>query len=140
MKLELFRIRFSDTTTQGELWVNGKTECWTLEDKRREPGEPKIDGKTAIPEGMYQLILDHSERFNRTMPHILDVPKFNGIRIHPGNSEWDTNGCILVGLSRSPDRIWDSRLAFNRLMTKLEDAVKKSEEITLRIVYNPLFQ
>lgn len=139
MKLELFRIKFSDRTTQGELWVDGKTECWTLEDKRRDPWEPKIPGETAIPEGEYKVVLDHSYRFNRTMPHILDVPEFEGIRIHPGNTEYDTNGCILVGLSRSPDRVWDSKLAFNRLMAKLEDATSKGEEVTLRIVYNPLF-
>ena len=139
MKLELFRIRFSDRTTQGELWVDGKTECWTLEDKRREPGEPKVYGETAIPEGEYEIELAHSERFNRVMPYILDVPNFTGIMFHPGNTEWDTAGCILVGLSRSPDRVWDSRLAFNRLLAKLEDATRKGEDITLRIVYNPLF-
>ena len=140
MKLELFRIRFSDTTTQGELWVDGRVECWTLEDKRRSPGEPKVPGKTAIPEGEYKVILDHSQRFKMVMPHILDIPNFSGIRIHPGNTEKDTEGCILVGLNRSPDYVGHSRMAFNRLMGKMEDAVSVGDEITLRIVYNPLFQ
>jgi len=138
MKLELYRVRLSDTTTQGEMLVDGKWECFTLEDRRRNEWEPKIDGKTAIPEGEYVVVLDHSYRFNRIMPHILDVPEFEGIRIHPGNTESDTSGCILVGLSRAPDYVGNSRMAFNRVMAKLEDAVAKNEDITIEIKLNPI--
>ena len=142
MKLELFRIdgiRVSEKSTMGELWVDGRGECYTLEDKRREPGEPKIPGKTAIPEGEYKIILDFSNRFQRIMPHILNVPNFEGIRIHAGNTEADTAGCILVGLNRAPDWVGQNRIAFNRLMAKLQDATQRHEGITIKVVYNPVF-
>jgi len=138
MKLELYRVRLSNTTTQGEMLIGGKWECFTLEDKRRGADEAKLWSKTAIPEGYYKVILDYSQRFCRIMPHILDVQGFEGIRIHPGNTEADTSGCILVGLNRSPDYVGHSRMAFNRLMAKLEDSVSNNEEITIEIKLNPI--
>jgi len=135
MKLVLQRCKLTETTTQGWLLVDGKYECYTLEDRWRDlTKEPKVPGETCVPEGIYRVILDYSTRFNRIMPHIMDIPYFNGIRIHPGNTEADTEGCILVGLSRSPDWVGQSRMAFNRLMAKLEDATNKKEDIELKIM------
>jgi len=86
--------QISDRTTQGELWVDGKTECWTLEDKRREPGEPKVYGETAIQRESMKLNWHTLKDSTESLPYILDVPNFTGIMFHPGNTEWDTAGCI----------------------------------------------
>lgn len=84
------------------LWIEDKPELFTLEDAVREvAGLPvagwKKPGVTAIPIGRYRIIIDHSARFNRDMPHVLNVPGFAGIRIHPGNTPVDTEGCLLLG-------------------------------------------
>lgn len=137
MRLELYRRKLTEKTTQGTLFSDEKFVCWTLEDKWRDLStEPKVPKQTCIPEGHYQLVLDMSIRFGRIMPHILDVPNFTGIRIHPGNTEADTEGCILVGLSRSLDYVGMSRMAFNRLMLLLEEP-QKTQEITLDVKLEP---
>ena len=138
MKITLQRVKRTDKTTQGWSLVDGHYECYTLEDKWRDLSkEEKVPGKTCIPEGTYKVVLDYSNRFQRIMPHILDVPQFDGVRIHPGNTEADTDGCILVGLSRSEDWVGQSRIAFNRLMAKLQDATDKGEDIELTIMLLP---
>jgi len=100
----------------GELFLDSLFECYTLEDVERLV---KIPGKTAIPRGTYQVILDFSQRFQRMMPHILGVPGFTGVRIHPGNTEADTEGCILVGEEKLDKMIGHSREAFAFLYMKL---------------------
>jgi hypothetical protein len=84
-------------STAGTLIVDGVVECFTLADVVREmPGKPvstwKLAGKTAIPTGAYQVIIDFSNRFQRPMPHVLNVPGFDGVRIHSGNTAADTEG------------------------------------------------
>jgi len=120
MNLLLAREILTPTFTAGCLYVNGIFECFTMEDTVREPGV-KIPGKTAIPAGKYQLALDMSVRFNRMMPHILNVPGFEGIRIHAGNTAVDTEGCILVGRERQDGGrvITYSRATFEILFSKL---------------------
>jgi hypothetical protein len=81
--------------------------CDTLEDAVRErindehnfywKPEFKIDHETAIPSGTYEIIVDFSNRFQKEMCHILNVPSFTGIRIHSGETISDTDGCLLVG-------------------------------------------
>ncbi len=117
MELVLNRQIYSERSTIGELLVNGQWQCWTLEDYFRIG--PKAPGATAIPEGRYRVILDFSQRFQRIMPHLLDVPGFTGIRIHPGNTDADTEGCILVGQTRNKDFIGASQLAFRALFAIL---------------------
>lgn len=117
-KLTLWRKWFSTQSTIGELYVGGIFECFTLEDRIRARGI-KIYGRTAIPEGVYPYIIDYSQRFARMMPHILNVPGFSGVRIHPGNTAAATEGCILVGLQRGVDRIISSRLAYDALFLRL---------------------
>jgi len=116
MNLSLIRKYEFKNCVLGELYLDGGFECFTLEDVERLE---KVAGKTAIPRGTYKMIIDYSNRFKRLMPHILDVPGFEGIRIHPGNTEADTEGCILVGKERLSAMIGHSREAFNELMLKI---------------------
>lgn len=121
----------------GILLVDGQVFCFTLEDVARPDGV-KIDDETAIPSGEYRVTIDHSTRFDRDMPHVLDVPYFEGIRIHPGNTDKNTSGCVLVGFNHGPDVIWDSKPAFDALFAKLKAAFDKQEQITLAVVNDPL--
>ena len=121
MDIQVHRLTLTGTSTIGEMIVDGKFECYTLEDPVRAPGV-KVPGDTAIPAGTYQVIIDDSARFGRPMPHILNVPGFVGIRIHCGNTSEDTEGCILVGTHKGSNEIDHCRPAFERFFTALEDA------------------
>lgn len=133
MILRLERIDLEPAYTMGRLYVDGDAECWVLEDTVREPGV-KIAGATAIPFGTYKVVLDFSHRFQRIMPHIVDVPGFDGIRIHAGNTVADTSGCLIVGTVRVGATVIHSRDAYNALFKKLERAKSFGEDITLEIV------
>jgi hypothetical protein len=117
MNLRLIRSVFTDTSTIGKLCVDGEKLCYTLEDAVRDT---KIAGLTAIPKGRYQVIINHSPRFGRDLPLLLNVPNYEGVRIHPGNDATETEGCILVGTTHGKDFIGGSRKAFNLLMDKLK--------------------
>ncbi len=126
MKIQIKRLHKTENSTIGEMTIDGKFECYTLEDKERDV---KIKSETAIPKGTYKVIINQSNRFKRLMPLLLNVPNFEGVRIHAGNSNHDTEGCILVGQSRSVDYITKSRKAYEILFTKM----KLAKEITLTI-------
>ena len=119
MKLMLERDRPSLTCTMGTLLVDGAFECFTLEDL---PQEIKVPGETRIPAGTYQVKITWSPRFKCLMPLLIDVPGFDGIRIHPGNSAEDTHGCILVGETESAEWLGKSRKAYDHLFSKMQDA------------------
>lgn len=126
MKLTLKRTTFTEQSTIGQLLVDGKKVCDTLEDVVRAPGV-KIHGKTAIPSGVYKVIVNHSQRFDQDMPLLINVPNFEGVRIHPGNSAVDTEGCILVGTAdkKLPNWIGQSRKAYESLFPVIRDACAK---------------
>lgn len=126
MKLLLKRLYRTEHSTIGELYVDGKFECYTLEDKERDV---KIKSETAIPKGTYIVGITLSNRFKKLLPILIDVPNFEGVRIHSGNTNHDTEGCILVGTTRSKDFIGNSRVAFQRLFKKMQLA----KDITLTI-------
>lgn len=132
MKLKLIRDKTVGNSTTGKLYIDGVFECYTLEDVVRPV---KIKGKTAINTGTYKVIINMSNRFKRLLPLLIDVPNFEGVRIHPGNTSEDTEGCILVGTSVSSNLegsfIKSSRIAFNALFSKMQKATKP---ITLEIV------
>ncbi len=130
MQLVLTRKTFTDTSTIGELTVDGAFQCFTLEDV---PRDRKIPGKTAIPAGTYEVIINHSPKFGRDMPRLLDVPGFEGILIHFGNKPEDTDGCILVGSSEGKDFIGSSRVAFDALFAKLAKAVRGGEAVAIEV-------
>ena len=117
MNLLLVRDTFTDKATTGRLYIEDTFECYTLEDVVRED---KIYGKTAIPEGRYEVVLDMSVRFKKELPRLLNVPNFEGIRIHAGNKAEDTEGCILVGITRKEDWIGCSKIAMDSLISKLK--------------------
>lgn len=134
MQLKLNRIFKTNTFTIGELYINEKYVTDTLEDRVRPEGE-KVYGKTAIPEGTYEVKLTHSPRFKKILPEILNVPNFSGIRIHTGNSSKDTEGCILVGTwdGEKEDWVGNSRIAFDKLMALLEEATNNKEKVTITV-------
>ncbi|MEP6605449.1 MAG: DUF5675 family protein [Nitrosospira sp.] len=129
MELRVERTDFSETSTIGTLYVDDQFECYTLEDKVRPV---KIKGKTAIPAGRYEVIINFSQRFGRMLPLFLNVPNFEGVRIHPGNTAADTEGCILVGETKDAEFIGQSRLAFEGLFNKLKTA-SETEKIFIEI-------
>lgn len=132
MDLRLERIAAVGEATIGRLYVDGESQCWTLEDQVRDH---KIPGVTAIPAGKYQVIISWSPRFKKLLPLLLNVPNYSGVRIHPGNAPKDTEGCILVGAIWQPGRDWigESRAAFDKLFPKLK-AASERERIVIEIV------
>ena len=129
MDLLVKRLEFSDDSTIGELSVDGQFECYTLEDKVRPV---KIKGKTAIPAGQYEVVINFSQRFQKPLPLLLNVPNFEGVRIHPGNVSANTEGCILVGDTKGVNFVGQSRVAFNRLFQKMK-AAAKTQKIFIEI-------
>lgn len=120
------------SASEGKLYLNDVFECYTLEDIERDV---KIKHETAIPRGTYKVSITHSPRFGRELPLLHDVPGFAGIRIHPGNTDADTSGCILVGRVRAgEDLIAESRKAFDALFLKLSKAQAAEEAISITIV------
>ena len=122
MELVLKRAWLTENSTIGRLYVDGEYQCYVLEDRYRPPPEAKIPGATCIPCGRYEVRITHAPKFARDLPLVLDVPEFEGIRIHPGNYPTDTEGCLLPGTGRLPDAVQGSRLAFTELFAKLQGA------------------
>lgn len=129
MILTVKRIKELEHCTIGKLYIDSEdVGIFTLEPKVREV---KIDGCTAIPQGQYQVVIDFSARFQRELPHVLNVPNFTGVRIHPGNTDHDTEGCILVGMEwPGGNFIGRSREAFEIVFKQIQD----SKAVTLEVV------
>jgi len=127
MQITVKRLHKTNTSTIGELLVDGIFQCYTLEDTERPV---KIKNETAIPKGTYKVIINQSNRFKRLLPLLLNVPNFEGVRIHSGNTNHDTEGCILVGQTRGANYVGQSRKAFEKLFKKMQAA----KEISLTIL------
>ena len=141
MKLLLKRLEFFDTSTRGELFIDGNFFCYTEEDKDRGLSKDmelsyiqsmKVTGETCIPYGTYKIEITPSARFKRLLPLLIDVPAFQGIRVHPGNTDKDTEGCILVGRQKDPHGlgILQSKLVFDELFPLLHNITDIYIEIT----------
>jgi hypothetical protein len=135
--LRLVRAQFGPKSTIGSLsWRVGNAvidECVTLEDEVRAPGV-KVPGATAIPAGRYRVVVNDSQRFGRPMPRLLDVPNFDGILMHAGNSDLNTDGCILLGTAAdNVDWISDSRDAFERFFARITWAIAVGYEVWIEI-------
>lgn len=132
MKIELIRSMCGATCTIGKLYIDGVDTCYTLEDVVRPEGE-KVYGETAIPYGRYRVDVTFSNRFQRDLPLLLDVPNFSGIRIHPGNTAADTHGCLLVGMEQHGNTITHSQVAFNFVFPEIRDAIEQGDEVWIEI-------
>ena len=122
LRLRLSREWYSERCTIGRLTIDGQDwNCFTLEDSVRLDGV-KVPGKTAIAAGTYGIVLTKSPRLKYLCPELLKVPNFTGVRIHIGNTETDTEGCILVGDHADVEHgfIGNSKAAFQELMAILE--------------------
>ena len=128
--------------TIGKLSIDGKPYCDTLEDPNRDTNkngifdgdEKKVAGNTCIPFGKYKVIVNVSPRFGRELPRLLNVPSFDGILIHRGNTAKDTAGCILVGENSVKGKVLNSTIYEVDLTKKIKEAISKGEEVTIEIV------
>lgn len=135
MKLKVERQFLKPDYTIGTLEVDGKYFCDTLEDRVRDLSwEKKVPGETAIPAGRYEVIVNISPRFKRKLPRLLNVPGFEGILIHRGNTPEDTAGCILVGENKAKGRVINSTPYELRLTEMIERAQTAGESITIEII------
>ena len=144
MELVLTRNIHSSDYTIGEIRIAGKFECYTLEDEYREV---KVKGETRIPAGVYVIKLKtwggfhgrylkrFGKDFHKGMLHLQDVPGFDQILIHIGNTEKDTMGCVLVGATRDVVKgtIGGSEIAYRRLYPKVAKALLAGEKVTIRV-------
>ena len=154
MKLKIDRKWRKSTYTVGILYVDGVRFCETLEDKDRglfqgdtlsQIKSLKVYGETAIPIGTYTVAMDvlspkysavawYKDLCGGKMPRLLDVPGFEGILIHPGNTALDSYGCILVGRNTKVGMVTESKATFKKLYRKMKAAHDRGEKITITIV------
>ncbi|WP_372918743.1 DUF5675 family protein [Sandarakinorhabdus sp.] len=139
MNLTLTRRASANGWTLGALAVDNVHQCWTCEDVV-PPDGVKIPGRTAIPAGLYQVVITWSNRFQRDLPLLVDVPGFVGIRIHSGNKADDTEGCILPGQAHTAGGVTGSRLAFAPLFDTLQDAIGRGDVIGIDIIDAPFVE
>lgn len=142
MILTLDRKYKLPTYTIGKLYIDEEYFCDTLEDKDRgltddmtvsEISKIKIKKETAIPTGTYKVTITYSNRFKKNMPLINDVKGFEGIRIHSGNTDKDTEGCLLVGMNLERGKVLKSQETFRKLYKMLSGAKLRGEYIQITI-------
>ena len=142
MNLTLKRLNLTPNYTEGELYVNGVYFCKTLEDTNRDlnkngqfdNSEKKVYGETCIPYGKYKIILSYSPKFKRELPEILEVPNFQGIRIHRGNKISDTLGCVLCGEKVKNGYLSNSTPYEIKLVELFKQAKSRNEESFIEII------
>lgn len=141
MEIEVRRKEFTDISTISEVYVDGKFECFAIEDKDRHLVDTmteeqiknlKVHSVTAIPKGRYKVVISFSNRFQKYLPELIGVKGFAGIRIHSGNTSANSEGCILPGLTKTKDFVGNSVKAFTSLFSKMK-AVEKKEKIYITI-------
>lgn len=141
MEITVFRVRFHETRTVGQLYIDGSLFCFTLEDKVREvKGKPveewKVQDETAIPEGKYRVVLENSSKFGPDTITLRNVPGFTSIRIHAGNTEHHTEGCIILGYRLNDDgtiKFGTTRPAVRDLKEKIKKALQGGRKVHLTI-------
>lgn len=140
MELILERKIHNANSTEGNLYINGKWFCHTIEDKVRAKAEEwkkelKVYAKTAIPYGRYPVLVTWSNRFKRMLTGIFNVPDFTGIRIHNGSNELSSAGCIIVSYKNDPKskNLINDKAAMNDLCKLVAEAQKK-EKVFITIV------
>lgn len=151
MKLKLIRSVDNGKATLGTLSIDNNFRCFILEDEHRDV---KLKGETRIPAGTYKITLRTEGTWNERMKKhsnitirdihkgmlwLRDVPNFEYILIHPGNSEKDTAGCLLPGYSATIDpaiSITSSTVAYIDLYRLCIKAFEAGEEVEIEIIDN----
>lgn len=140
MLLTLQRKIFNETSCEGNLLIDGEWFCHTIEDKvRAKPNEwkkeLKVHGKTAIPYGKYPVLVTWSNRFNRLLTGIFNVPDFEGIRLHNGTSDKSSEGCIILSYKNDAanHKLINDKGAMNDLCKKIS-AAQKTQKVYIEIV------
>lgn len=152
MKLFLDRFFKGKEYTIGKLYIDGEYFCDTVEDVDRgllqsmplaEIKKIKVQDETAIPRGTYQITMKvQSPKYSQRnqydfckgyLPRLLNVPCFEGVLMHIGNSAKDSSGCILVGKNNAKGMVLESTVTFKKLYSKLKDADDKGEKIMIEI-------
>lgn len=142
MEITVKRIAIRSGYTIGRLSVNNQYFCDTLEDRDRgltsamsrlDIARIKVKGQTAIPTGRYRIIFTYSPKFRRKMPLLLDVPGFDAIRFHYGNTAADSEGCLLVGENKRKGMVLNSRKTFERLNDIMAKADARGEALWVTI-------
>jgi len=131
LEYKLMRIFHNELYTIGKFYENGIYICDTIEDIVRDI---KVQDKTAIPAGKYDVIVNMSNRFKRLLPLILNVKGFEGIRIHNGINETSSSGCIIVGENKIKGQVTNSRFWMNKVCDNMLEAQKKGIKITIEII------
>ena len=143
MLITIDRAWKRESYTMSRLFVDGENFCNALEDTDRGLYQglcreyvlaKKVKGATAIPRGTYNVIYTYSPRFKRKLPLIENVTGYEGVRIHPGNTAKDTEGCILVGQNLKVGMVLNSREWTEKLITKMQTAWSKGEKVKLKIM------
>ena len=142
MKLILRRIALKEEYTIGKLYIDGEYFCDVLEPPTRDlnkngifdNGETKVKNNTAIPFGTYNVIINRSPRFKRDLPRLLNVPNFDGVLIHRGNTKNDTSGCILVGENKVKGKVVNSTPYEIELVKRCKAALSNNEQITIEVI------
>ncbi len=132
MKLLLKREPTTPDYTEGNLFIDGEWWAVTLEDTVRHG--PKVYGQTAIPAGTYKVAVTYSNRFKREMTQILDVPDFQGIRIHQGVIPDNTLGCPLISKRRGGTPGTLAAMKARVLTDQLTELVRKAGGATIEVV------
>ena len=140
MKLTLKRIALRPTYTIGKLYIDNVYFCDTIEDTVRDinkngkfdNGEKKVHSKTAIPYGTYEIKWTYSPRFKKYTPQLMNVPSFEGIRIHAGNTSADTEGCLILGENKQVVKVLNSRTTINKFYQIIKEACSNGK-VTIEI-------
>lgn len=140
MKLTLKRIALRPTYTIGKLYIDNVYFCDTIEDTVRDinkngkfdNGEKKVHSKTAIPYGTYEIKWTYSPRFKKYTPQLMNVPSFEGIRIHAGNTSADTEGCLILGENKQVGKVLNSRTTINKFYQIIKEACSNGK-VTIEI-------
>jgi len=145
MKITVERIASDDDSTVSLILIDGRFQCFGLEDEYREL---KVSGETRIPAGLYQIALRtegrfhsrYSRRFSGShhgMLHILNVPEFTWILIHVGNTDDHTSGCLLVGtgaMCRAGDMMVMASVEAYRALYKRVWMAARDDNLTIEFI------